>query len=180
MANFIISLLLGMLPEVLYLTMFIVFCKNIKSKRVKLFGLLALGYILLIMLCRYQFIFYVAYMIYCYLVLKLLYKSHISDIFVCSVGLGYMTIVAFLGYVLLGENYVVYYIVARIALYTVFLFKNKFNQVYTFYIKCWNRGTNKRVKSLTLRNASVVFLNLLILLFNICAILCAIASLKYL
>ena len=116
MINFIVSILLGLIPEVLYFTLFLVYCKNLKEKRLKLFGLLALGYIALIMICRYQFIFYIAYVIYSYLVLKWLYKAHILDLFVCSIGLGYMTIVAFVDYMVLGANYLVYYIVARICL----------------------------------------------------------------
>ena len=178
MINFIVSILLGLIPEVLYFTLFLVYCKNLKEKRLKLFGLLALGYIALIMICRYQLIFYVAYVIYSYLVLKWLYKSHILDLFVCSVGLSYMTIVGLVGYLLIGHYYVIYYIIARLVLYAVFLFRNKFNKVYLMYRGYWNRKDNNKIKSLTLRNASLVFINLLVVLFNICAILCAIASLK--
>ena len=179
MTNFIISLLLGMFPEVLYFTMFIVLCKDIKGKRIKLFLLLALGYILLIMLCRYQFIFYVAYIIYSYLVLKFLYKAHISDIFVCSVGLGYMTISAFVGSLFMEFNYMLSYLISRIILFSIFILKGKFNKTYSSYLNLWNRGDNKKIKSITLRNISLVLLNLVIVLFNICAILCTIDSLKY-
>ena len=180
MINFIVSILLGLIPEVLYFTLFLVYCKNLKEKRLKLFGLLSLGYIALIMICRYQLLFYVAYVLYSYLILKWVYKSHILDLFVCSIGLGYMTIVAFIGYIVLGSNYLVYYIVARVLLYLIFIFRNKFNKVYKFYRECWNRNSDNKIKSLTLRNLSIVFLNLMIILFHICAILCAIASLKYL
>ena len=178
MINFIVSLLLGMLPEVLYFTLFLSFTKKIKTKRLKLFLLLAIGYILLIMICRYQLIFYLVYIVYSYLVLKLLYKSEIIDFFICSMGLSYITIVGLIGYLLIGYNYVVYYIIARIVLYFIFLFKNKLNVFYNFYKSCWNRKDNLKIKSITLRNISLVFLNLLIIIFNICAILCAIASIK--
>ena len=174
MINFIISLVLGLLPEVLYFTLFLTYCKNLKEKRLKLFGLLALGYIALIMICRFQFIFYVAYIIYSYLVIKWLYKAHISDIFIISLGLSYMTIVAFLGYVILGSNYLVYYIVARICLYLpLLILSHKLNTFYIGYKSLWNRKDNAKIKSITLRNLSLVLLNLLVLLFNICAIWCS-------
>lgn len=176
--NFIISLLLGMLPEVLYLTLFLIFCKNIKQKRLKLFGLLALGYILLIMICRYQLIFYLTYIVYSYLVLKLLYKAHILDLFVCSIGLSYMTIISIIGYAILGSNYVIYYLVARILLYMIFIFKNKLNILYNLYVKCWNKNSNMKIKSITLRNISLLILNLLIIILNIGVIWCSIISIR--
>lgn len=179
MINFIVSILLGLLPEVLYLTLFLTYCKNLKTKRIKLFILLAIGYILLIMICRYQFLFYVAYIIYSYLVLKFLYKSHISDVFVCSIGLGYMTISAFIGSLFIDSNYMLSYLLARLLLFSIFIFKNKFKILHSKYLSLWNRGENKKIKSITLRNISLVLLNLLIMLFNICAILCTIDSLKY-
>lgn len=178
MLNFIISILLGLVPEVLYFTLFLIFCKNIKNKRIKLFSLLSVGYILLIMICQYQFLFYITYIIYSYLVLKLLYKSHVLDLFVCSIGLSYLTLVAMIGYLLLGSNYALYYIVARVVLFSILLFKNTLNKLYKLYIKCWNRGSNKEIKSLTLRNISLVILNILIIVLNIGVVWCSIISIK--
>lgn len=178
MVNFIVSLLLGMFPDVLYLTMFICFAKNIKEKRLRLFLLLAIGYILLIMIVQYQFIFYIVYMVYVYLILKLLYKSQIIDFFIISICLGYMTIMELLLYLLIGKYYVVYYIVARLCLFGIFIFKKLIRKLYEVYINYWNRGNNKKIKSITLRNISIVLLNVLIIIFNICAIICITASIK--
>lgn len=171
--NFVISIFLGLLPEVLYFTLFLVYTKNLKEKRLKLFLLLAIGYIALIMMCRFQFLFYITYIIYSYLVLKLLYKSHIIDLFVCSLGLMYMTLVAFIGFKILGKNYVAYYIVARIVLYLPFIFRKKFGLIYKNYRKLWNRNDDAKIKSLTIRNMSLIGLNIFILLINLCAILCS-------
>ena len=173
MINFIVSILLGLIPEVLYFTLFLVYCKNLKEKRLKLFGLLALGYIALIMICRYQFIFYIAYVIYSYLVLKWLYKAHISDIFIISLGLSYMTIIALICYLLLGSNYLVYYIVARICLcLPLLILSYKLNTFYIGYKSLWNRKDNAKIKSITLRNLSLVLLNIMIVVLNVCVIWC--------
>ena len=179
MINFLVSIVLGLLPEVLYFSLFLIYTKNIKEKKLKLFMLLAIGYILLIMICRYQFIFYLAYVVYSYFVLKYLYKSQIIDFFICSIGLTYMTIVAYVGYQILGFNYVLYYIVARISLFSIFTFKKHFNKLYLTYRSLWNRNDNAKIKSLTIRNCSLLFINILILFFNFCSILCSIDSLKY-
>lgn len=96
MLNFLISIILGLIPEVLYFTLFIIYAKDIKRKRLKLFALLSLGYILLIMLCRFQFLFYLAYIVYSYLILKLLYRSQIIGLFMFSFSYMYLVIIAYL------------------------------------------------------------------------------------
>ena len=163
MVNFIVSLVLGMIPEVLYLTLFVVYAKGIKEKKLKLFALLAAGYILLIMLCRFQFLFYITYIVYTFIILKLLYKANVCDFFVCVVALSYMTIISYFGYILLSWNYVLYYLVARITLYSIFLFRNKINILYRKYVGLWNRTENAKLKSITLRNSSLLILNILII-----------------
>lgn len=167
MFNFIISLFLGMFPDILYLTLFISFAKNLKEKRIKLFILLAIGYILLIMICQYQFLFYIVYIIYAFLILKLLYKSNICDFFLCSVALFYMTIISYVGYMLLSWNYALYYIVERLVVYSIFIFKNKFNLVYNKYLGLWNRHENRKIKSITLRNSSLLFINSFIIILDL-------------
>ena len=169
MINFIVSLLLGMLPEVLYFTLFLSFTKKIKTKRFKLFLLLAIGYILLIMICRYQLIFYLAYIVYSYLILKLLYKSEIPDIFIYSVSFLYLTLLALLFYSILYDYYIICYVLYRICLFIpLFIFKNKMNNLYKQYLGLWNRSNDKvKIKSITLRNVSLLTLNILIVIINL-------------
>lgn len=171
MFNFVISLILGMLPEVLYFTLFLIFTKDLKDKRLKLFLLLVAGYIVLIMLCRYQLIFYLAYIVYTYLVLKKLYKSHITDLFVYSVAFSYLMLIGFIFKLLLFDNYVLYYVIDRIFLFLPFIFKDKFNLLYEKYKSLWNRKKDNKIKSLTIRNSSVLFINVMIILINILTIL---------
>lgn len=165
MLNFIISIILGLIPEVLYFTLFLVYTKNLKTKRLKLFILLAIGYIVLIMICRYQLIFYLSYIVYIYLINKILYKAHISDIFVISLGSVYLTITSFIAFKI-TENYYLAYIINRIILYTIFLIKNKFNPIYKLYLSLWNRNDNAKIKSITLRNISLLVVNVFILILN--------------
>lgn len=167
MINFLVSIVLGLLPEVLYFSLFLIYTKNIKEKKLKLFMLLAIGYILLIMICRYQLLLYIIYIIYSYIILKLLYKSQIIDFFICSIGLTYMTIVSYLLFLIIGSNYIVYYIIARITLFSIFAFRKYFNKLYLRYRKMWNRNDKEKFKSLTIRNMSLLFVNTMILIMNI-------------
>lgn len=168
MINFIVSLLLGMLPEVLYFTLFLTFTKNIKTKRIKLFILLSIGYILLIMICRYQLIFYLAYIVYSYLILKLLYKSEIIDFFICSLGYSYLTIISISAFIVI-PNYWIAFFMNRILLFAPFILKSKFNKLYMLYRSLWNRNDKVKqpIKSLTLRNCSLLMINTFIIILDV-------------
>ena len=168
MINFIVSLLLGMLPEVLYFTLFLSFTKNIKTKRFKLFLLLSIGYILLIMICRYQLIFYLAYIVYSYLVLKLLYKSEIIDFFICSLGYSYLTVISIIAFIVI-PNYWVAFVMNRVLLFAPFILNSKFNELYMLYRSLWNRNDKVKqpIKSLTLRNCSLLMINTFIIILDV-------------
>lgn len=178
MINFIVSLLLGMLPEVLYLSLFIICFRKIESKKFKLFMLLTIGYIALVMMCRYQFLFYIAYIIYSYLIIKLLYKSHIIDLFVVSVGYVYLTLISFVCFKLFN-NYWLAFTINRIMLFFPLIFKTKIRLFYEKYKSLWNINKGAKIKSITIRNISLVIINLLILILNATTLMCIIDSLKF-
>ena len=178
MLNFLISLVIGMVPEVLFFTLFISYCKDIKDKRFKLFLLLSLGYVLLIMIVRYQVMFYILYVIYSYLVIKFLYKSHISDIFMISCGFMYVAIISFICYKMI-PNYWLAIMINRFVLITPLFFKNKLKFVFLKYLALWNRNDKQKIKSITLRNASLLFTNILIVVINIFLLVCMTDSLNH-
>lgn len=178
MINFIISLFLGMLPEVLYFTLSILFVKDIKKNRLKLFSLLAIGYILLIMICRYQLLFYLGYIVYVYIVLKKLYKSKVIDLFVVSVISAYLTLMSFLSFKLI-DTYMLAYVIDRLLLFIpICLLNYRLNDVYNIYCRLWDRYDGSKVKSLTVRNVSLTLTNIFIVLLNVAVILCLIDYLK--
>ena len=57
-----IGIILGLIPEVLYFTLFLVYTKHIKEKRIKLFLLIALAYTLTIFIKQYILLYYLAFM----------------------------------------------------------------------------------------------------------------------
>lgn len=179
MLNFIVSLFLGMIPEVAYFTLFLIFTKNLNCKRLKLLLLLAIGYVVLIMICRYKLLFYVAYIVYSYLVLKELYNSHISDIFTVSVASSYLTLISFTSFKLF-DNYIISYIINRLLLFIpLILVGPNINKMYKKYLSLWNRHEKGPIKSITLRNISLVFVNIFIVLLNMLIMLAMFDYLQY-
>lgn len=170
----LLSILLGLIPEVLYFTLFITYTKNIKAKRIKLFLLISIAYCLCILIQRWQILFYLLWIVFTYLALRLLYKNKVQiiDIFIISLAYLWLVLISLICLLFLKEdfsNYVLLSIIARIFLFLPFIFKNKFNILYKKYCKLWNRNDKEKrpIKSITLRNVSIILLNGFIFLANI-------------
>lgn len=169
---YLVSILLGMIPEVLYFTLFLIYTKDLKDKKFRLFGLVTIAYIICIMISQYKILYYTTFIFLIYGILKLLYKNkaQITDIFAFSVSIIYLTILSLLIY--LPKDIVQYYIILlvnRILLFIPFIFRNKFNITYKKYYSLWNRNYEKKqpVKSITLRNISLIVINCIIFIINI-------------
>lgn len=173
----IIGFFLGLLPEVLYYTLFMIYTKNLKEKRIKLFFLISIAYILCIMISQYKSLYYVIFIFLVYIILKGLYKSKVQiiDVFVFSVSCIYLTLLSSIFIIFLQKdlsNYWLLYILNRILIFAPFLFRNKFNFVYKKYCKLWNRNDEEKrpIKSITLRNISLIIINVAIFITNVIAI----------
>lgn len=175
MENFIFSIIFGLIPETLYFTLFLIFAKDIKEKKIKLFLLISLSYILCIMTIRYKLLLYVIFIFSMYLILRILYKKKalITDIFLFAISMTYLVIISYLFYIPMMKYNVdsfIYYLGMRIFLFLPIIFlKNKINKIYKTYCKFWNRNDKEKrpIKSITLRNISLMSINLLIILINI-------------
>ena len=167
----LISILFGLIPEVLFFTLFITYAKGIKKKRIKLFLLMSIAYIICMFIKRYEVFYYCLFVVLIYIILKILYgnKTQIIDIFVISLSTLYLTIISFIFSRFITNSYFMALILNRIALFLIFIFKDKFNHLYKIYCRLWNRNDNeiRPIKSITLRNISLVLLNGLIFIVNI-------------
>ena len=131
----IISILLGMLPEVLYFTLFLVYTKNIKEKKVKLFFLIALAYVLCIMISQYKVLYYILLIFLIYLFVKFLYKekTQIIDVFVISLSEMYLAFTSYFCFLFVKEDFSNYYIlcvIQKIILNLLLITKGKNNIIF--------------------------------------------------
>ena len=174
---YVVSILFGLIPEVLYFTLFLIYTKNIKEKKVRLFILIGIAYFLCMLIKQYEIIYYLLFIALVYIILKILYrkKTQIIDIFVFSLSTVYLTLLSYLAFIFFTDdlsNYYVLYVIARILLFIPFIFKNKFNVLYKKYCKLWNRNDKEKrpIKSITLRNVSLIIVNIVIFFMNVYAI----------
>lgn len=164
---FVISLLLGMFPEVLFLTLFISKYKNIVKNKIKLFLLLMFGYIIFVMIIQYKLLFYIFYIIYSFLVIKLLTKTHIIDLFVNSIAYIIMTLLSYCCYYFISNYWIAFGINRIILLLLPLILGDSIRRFYCFYQRLWDIKKEAKIKSITVRNISLFFINLLILVMNV-------------
>lgn len=171
--RFLFSVLLGLLPEVLYFTLFIIYTKNIKEKRLKLFLLICVIYFICLFIQKWQTLYYVILIALIYIILKIMYKKKVQiiDIFIISLMCLWITFLSFVMLFFIKEDYSNYwqlYIINRVLLFLPFLIKDKFNILYKKYYKLWNRNDKEErpLKSITLRNTSLILLNSFIFFMN--------------
>ena len=160
--NFIISMLLGIIPDVLYYFLYIKSIKEIKKYNILFFALLLISYIILNIVIKHNFYLYLLFDVFIFFIIKLLYKARITDIFLIMLMELYLMISSSLCYIFI-KNYYIAYLMNRLVIFLPLLFENKLKKLYVVYNKLWNRHNNpKALKSITLRNISLVLFNLLI------------------
>lgn len=169
--NILLSILLGMIPETLFFTLFLTYTKNLKNKRIKLFLGISMIYVVCIMISRFKTIYYIFFIFLMFFLLKILYKekTQIIDIFIINTGLAYISFISAICFLFVKDSCLMYYIMLffnRIILFIPLLFKRKVRLLYIKYCSLWNRNdTVKRpIKSITLRNLSLIGLNTFIFL----------------
>ena len=170
----ILEMVLGQIPEAIYFSLFMIFTKNIKEKRLLYTFLMIAGYIILKMFIHYNIWFQILYTCFAYTTIKILYrnKTQIIDVFILTLSIIILGIFSvpfvFLDNVI--NNIYISCVISKICLFIfLFLIKNKLYNFYKLYCKHWNRNDKekRKIKSLTLRNISVVLFNVTFYLMNL-------------
>lgn len=171
---YVIGILFGLIPEVLFMTLFLSFTKNIKERKIILAVCLTISYLISIFIQQYKILLYVLFIFLIYISLKITYKkkTQIIDLFVGSIPFMWISILSYICFLFLKEDYSNYYflyVIDRIVLFIPLLFKKQLNMLYKKYCKLWNRNDKEKrpIKSITLRNVSLVVINITIFLMNL-------------
>lgn len=166
------------IPEPVYFSLFLIIGKNIKEKRLLLTGIMIVQYWLLMHIFPFNIWFQLIYTFMSFVNLKVLYKekAQVTDIFLFMVASIILIIVGAICvkisfiFNLSGHNdYLKILLLNRILIFLIlFLLRNKINVYYEKFYKRWNRHTDTtKIRSLTLRNISVIVFNLMFYIINI-------------
>lgn len=170
----IILLFLEKICEAIYFSLFLIYGKNLKEKRLLFIGIMIFEYIMITKLIQFNIWIHISYIVMTYINLKVLYKdkTQITDIFLFMVASAILIFISVLSYAIIYftiREYIIALILNRIILF-LFLcyFKNKLNLLYKKFYKLWNRHDNpNKIRSLTLRNISIIIFNLMFWIINI-------------
>ena len=170
-----LELLLGQIPEAIFFSLFMIYAKNLKEKRLLFIVLMIIQYLLLKSFIHFNIWFQVIYTFMVFVILKLLYKkkAQITDIFTFSIASIVMIITNFIIYMIvwkLFNVFIIYAILNRLFLLLfIIIFHNKLYNIQKLYKKLWNRNnnTNKHIKTTTFRSINIIFFNIMFYIINI-------------
>ena len=175
--NFWIRVILSRVLEAIYFSLFLIKGKNIKNKRILFVCIMIFEYMLLSNVLEYNILFQIFYTFMSFVNLKVLYKekAQITDIFLfmaASIILMIISILCGMVQFLFNINHFTLLIINRIILFFIlWILRNKLHNIYVKFYKTWNRHNDKhKIRSLTLRNISIIIFNLMFYVINICMI----------
>lgn len=170
-----LELLLGQIPEAIYFALFMIFTKELKSKRILYIVLMITEYLLLKHFIIYNIWFQIAYTIAQFIILKILYKekAQITDIFTFAIASAVLILISFISYFVIWttlNNYYIAVILCRILLFTFLVVSHKkLCKIQKLYKLLWNRTNKKpiKMKSATFRAVNLVIFNIMFYIINL-------------
>lgn len=172
--NEIIYEVLVKLAEPIYFSLFLIIGKNIKEKRLLLTCIMIIQYLLLMQIFPFNIWFQLIYTFMSFVNLKVLYKekAQVTDIFLFAFASILVVIISIISYAIINftiKDYYIALIFNRILIFLfLYLYRNSIKSKYKEFCSLWNRHNNpKKIRSLTLRNISIIAFNLMFWLLNI-------------
>lgn len=176
----LILLFLEKIIEAIYFAIFLIIGKNIKNKKLLFIGIMVFEYLMLKHFISFSVYFQLAYTFMVYVTLKVLYKekAQITDIFLFMssslllIGISFISYMPFFiitnGNVGLKE-YIIALTMNRLLLcFSITLGRKLIKDGYKKFCTLWNRhAIPNQIKSLTLRNISIITFNLMFWLINL-------------
>lgn len=171
----ILEMVLGQIPEAIYFSLFMIFTKQLKEKRILFILLMIIEYLIIQKLIHFDIWLQIIYTFSVFIILKVLYKekAQITDIFTFTLSSILMIIIDIPLYFiihLITDNFIIYVLIARIMLFgTLIVLRNKLPKIQSLYKKLWNRNDSKdkKIKTTTFRSLNVVIFNITFYIINL-------------
>ena len=171
--TFVLMTVLEKVLEAIYFSVFLIYGKKLENKRLLFIVLMTIEYLLLKSIIKFNVVFQLSYIFLSYIILKILYKdkTQITDIFlmmIASIILIAFCVFTYLTALFTYKNYFISLVINRILIFSfIFMNRNKINVMYKSFYKLWNRHDNpNQIKSLTIRNISVITFNFMFVFIN--------------
>ena len=169
--EFVTGVLLGAVFEVLFITVMFYKIKGLKNKNLLLLITIFISYFLSGFITSFnyinQYLTYILLNVFIFIFAKLLYKNKINvlDFFIIYYIIMTINFSCLFMMKIIGYNYL-FLFSNRLILLIIMLFSGKLNKIYKFYCYNWNRHNDNKVKSVTIRNFTIISCNLMLYIIN--------------
>lgn len=170
----ILRLISAKLLEPIYFSLFLIIGKDLKKKRFLLTLIMIFEYVMLKEFIKFDVLFQVIYTFMSFINLKVLYKekAQVTDIFLfagASIILILLSMFTYLTALYTYKNYMISLIFNRILIFAfIFIFRKQIRELYKEFYSLWNRHSKpNKIKSLTLRNISIIVFNVMFWFINL-------------
>ena len=169
------ELLVGQIPEAIFFSLFMIFAKNIREKRILFITLMVFQYILLTRFLNFNLWFQIIYTFITYVTLKFLYKGKamLIDIFIFTIASLILIISSLISFGIFYPNVILATIFNKFLIFIPLILLNyKLSLISKVYKNLWNRNNNKnnidntKIKSTTFRSLNVVIFNMIFFIIN--------------
>jgi len=162
------------LLEPIYFSLFLIYGKNLKSKRILFTIIMMFEFVMLTDIIEFNVLFQFLYTFMTFINLKVLYKekAQITDIFLFAAASLILIAISAICFIIISitfKNIYIALILKTILMFLfIYIFKGNINKTYQKFYKYWNRHNNPKVmKSLTLRNISIIIFNVMFWIINL-------------
>ena len=170
----LLRLISAKLLEPIYFSLFLIIGKDLKNKRFLLTLIMIFEYVMLKEFIKFDVLFQVIYTFMSFINLKVLYKekAQVTDIFLfagASIILILLSMFTYLTALYTYKNYMISLIFNRILIFDfIFIFRKQIRKLYKEFYSLWNRHSKpNKIKSLTLRNISIIVFNVMFWFINL-------------
>lgn len=169
--EFVTGILLGTIFEILFISVMFYKIKGLKDKKILLFIATFITYFLSGFITSYsynnQYLFYIIFNVMMFIFTKIIYKNKINilDLFIIYYIEMILNFSCLIVMVIFNYNDISY-ILSRIILFIFMLISNRFHKYYKFYCYNWNRHKDNKIKSITVRNLTIISCNLMLYIIN--------------
>jgi len=167
-STWFLSLFFGVLPQALFCTLMLIFMKDLKEKQFLLFIVIFILFIACIITIRHNLLLYTLFCLLVFGALKLLYGSmtYWLDAICILMIMTIVLLISLVYFVFIPNYWTALYMTQLTLLALPFMLKQLLHKFYNWYCRIWNIGGSKKVKSITVRNVSIILFNLAIVATN--------------
>lgn len=171
MINFVNKILLGSIFEIFFISYMLIKIKGIDSKRFLVFIITLLSYFISGLIVNFtynnQYLCYIVLNIMIYIFMKIIFKNkmQIIDMFLIYYIIMIVNFSCLITMKIFGYNLKFLYS-NRLILTLIMFVSCKLKTLYRNYIKYWNRKDGNKIKSITIRNISIITMNFMLYIIN--------------